>query len=318
MTTVMARSGDPWYGGKREAGLLRFALAITILNILGHTLLGFEQAWAHPVVALLAAYGTELVLEAADAWAQGRRAAFRGSAGAVFRFLLSAHITGLAVSMLLYANQRYWVVTFAAATAIASKRLFRVRVAQPGTPPGRHPTRHVFNPSNFGIVVTLLLFPSVGIAPPYQFTENVRGPLDLILPAIIVASGTLINLKFTGRMPLILSWLAAFAIQALVRSGVYHLPWLADLTPMTGLAFVLFTFYMVTDPGTTPSRPRAQVIFGTSTALVYGLLVVEHVAFGLFFALAVVCAARGLAMYRAGHQWEDQAAPVGHAATRMQ
>ena len=198
------------------------------------------------------------------------------------------------------------------------RSLLRVRVAQPSAPTSVRPTRHVFNPSNFGIVITLLLFPSVGIAPPYQFTENVRGPLDILLPAIIVASGTLINMKFTGRIPLIVAWLAAFAVQALVRSSLYHLPWLADLTPMTGLAFVLFTFYMVTDPGTTPSRPWAQVVFGASTAVIYGLLVVEHVAFGLFFALAVVCTVRGLAMYWAARQWEYQPVSVGRAATRMQ
>src|SRR5262245_51055516 len=136
MTTVTARSGDNWYGGKREAGLLRFAIAITILNILGHTVLGFEQAWAHPFVSVLGAYAIELLLEAVDAWAQRRRAAFRGSAGALFRFLLSAHITGLAVSMLLYANQRYWVVAFASAAAICSKRLLRAPVAPPSAPRG--------------------------------------------------------------------------------------------------------------------------------------------------------------------------------------
>jgi hypothetical protein len=68
---------------------------------------------------------------------------------------------------------------------------------------------------------------------------------------------------------------------------------------MTGLAFVLFTFYMVTDPGTTPSRPRAQLAFGAAVAGTYGVLVSLHVVFGLFFALALVTATRGLAMHAA-------------------
>jgi hypothetical protein len=59
------------------------------------------------------------------------------------------------------------------------------------------------------------------------------------------------------------------------------------------VAFILFTFYMVTDPATTPSAPRAQVAFGASVAAVYGLLMAAHVVFGLFFALSLVCAARG-------------------------
>jgi enediyne biosynthesis protein E5 len=64
--------------------------------------------------------------------------------------------------------------------------------------------RHYLNPSNFGITATLVLFHWVGIAPPYMFTENVRGPLDVILPLILVASGSLLNTLFTERIPLIL------------------------------------------------------------------------------------------------------------------
>ena len=62
---------------------------------------------------------------------------------------------------------------------------------------------------------------------------------------------------------------------------------------MTGVAFVLFTFYMVPDPGTTPTRPRDQVWFGAAVALTYGLLQALHVVYGLFFALAIVCCVRG-------------------------
>ncbi|HBL25338.1 MAG TPA: enediyne biosynthesis protein UnbU, partial [Acidobacteria bacterium] len=32
----------------RLTALRRFAIAITTLNVLGHTVLGFEQAWATP------------------------------------------------------------------------------------------------------------------------------------------------------------------------------------------------------------------------------------------------------------------------------
>ena len=68
---------------------------------------------------------------------------------------------------------------------------------------------------------------------------------------------------------------------------------------MTGLAFVLFTFYMVTDPGTTPSGRRAQIVFGAAVALAYGLLVSFHIVFGLFFALTIVTLARGALMHLA-------------------
>jgi hypothetical protein len=67
--------------------------------------------------------------------------------------------------------------------------------------------------------------------------------------------------------------------------------------PMTGLAFLLFTFYMVTDPPTTPSSTRNQIFFGASVATLYGVLMVMHVVFGLFFALAITSLVRGTWLY---------------------
>ena len=72
---------------------------------------------------------------------------------------------------------------------------------------------------------------------------------------------------------------------------------LPALTPATGVAFVLFTFYMVPDPGTTPARPRDQIWFGAAVAMTYGALQVLHVVYGLFFALAIVCSVRGCALW---------------------
>ena len=78
---------------------------------------------------------------------------------------------------------------------------------------------------------------------------------------------------------------------------------------MTSAAFILFTLYMIPDPATTPIKPWRQVAFGVSVAAVYGVLFVFHVVFGLFFALAAVCAVRGIALYVAASQRERQAAP---------
>lgn len=268
-------------------GVLPFAIAITALNILGHTWLGFEQAWLTPFVALAAAYLSELTVELAiNGWGGAR---FRGGLDRLVHFLLPAHITGLAVSMLLYTNERFVVIAFAASLAIFSKVLLRVPQRGPGPP-----TVHYMNPSNLGIAVTLLLFSDwVGVVQPYQFTENVSGALDWVLPLIIVCSGTFLNWRATRRMPLIAAWLAAFALQALLRSMATTQAFHSLLAPMTGLAFVLFTFYMITDPMTTPRSARGQVIFGAATAAVYGLLSHAGIVFGLFFALCIVCAGRG-------------------------
>jgi len=277
-----------WAQTNRLGGLRRFAVAISILNILGHTVLGFEQAWATPFVGLAAAYSTELLLEWWDALLSHRRVRFGGGAARLVDFLLSAHISGLAVGMLLYANERMWPVAFAASAAIASKTIFRLTVGQS--------SRHFFNPSNFGISLTLLLFPWIGIAPPYHFTEDLVGAGDWILPGIIVCTGTLLNWRFTKRLPLIAAWLAGFILQALLRHWLFGARIPSALLPMTGVAFILYTFYMVTDPATTPSGTRAQILFGAGVALTYGVLMSLHIVFGLFFALSIVCALRGVAM----------------------
>jgi enediyne biosynthesis protein E5 len=209
--------------------------------------------------------------------------------GKLVDFLLPAHITGLACAMLLYPGDRLWPVAFAGAFAIASKALLLA--------PVRGRMRHFLNPSNAGIALTLVLFPSVGIAPPYQFLENLHGIADWILPLVIVATGTLLNAKLTKRIPLIGAWLVGFGAQAVVRSLVMGTPIAPTLAPMTGVAFVLFTFYMISDPGTTPAGRREQVVFGLATAAVYSALQLLHVVFGLFFALAIVCVVRGAGLH---------------------
>ena len=195
----------------------------------------------------------------------------------------------LACAMLLYANERLGPVMFASVVAICSKCVLRA--------PAERGTRHFLNPSNFGITATLLVFSWVSIAPPYQFTENMTGFGDWILPAVIVCTGTFLNARFTHRLPLIAAWLSGFVAQAALRSLFLDTPFGAGLIPMTGVAFILYTFYMVTDPATTPTRHRDQIIFGFSVAVVYGLLMVTHVVFGLFFALTIVCTLRGLGIY---------------------
>jgi Na+-translocating ferredoxin:NAD+ oxidoreductase RnfD subunit len=270
---------------RRRTALRRFALAITVLNLLGYTVLGFEQAWVIPVVAVATAYASELLLDLVESSAAGRPARIAGPLPAVFDFLLSAHITGLAVSMLLYSGARIWPIVFATVIAIGSKAVFRASVGSS--------SRHFFNPSNFGITVTLLAFPSVGIAPPYMFTENLATAGDWLLPIGIATTGSLLNTRLTGRLPLILGWLGGFVLQAAVRATLTGSLFGPALGPMTGTAFVLYTFYMVTDPATTPEGRWTQVAFGVSVAAAYGVLMTLHVVFGLFFALTVVCAVRG-------------------------
>jgi len=291
----------------RLGGLRRFAIAITVFNILGHTVFGFEQAWIQPLAAIFTAYCCETWYELVDCYVQHRKPRFSGGWKNAVDFLLSAHITGIACAMLLYANARLMPIAFATAAAISSKALLRVAIQN-----GR---RHFLNPSNFGITLTLLLFPWVGIAPPYHFSENLHGWGSWILPAVIVMSGSFLNIKFTKRICVALGWAGGFFLQAVLRNLVFGTPLAAALLPMTGVAFVLFTFYMVTDPATTPCMSRGQFLFGGLVAATYGLLVSLHVVFGFFFALTLVSFARGITLYAQQYLKErSQQGVAAHAA----
>ena len=270
---------------RRVRALTRFAMSLTVFNILGHLFLGFEQAPITPIVAALVSYVAAVAFEALDAWASGRRPEFAKGGKAVFIFLLPAHITGLACGMLMWGNASLWPYIFAIVVANGSKYVFRL--------PVRGKPRHFLNPSNTGIALTLVLFPWVGIAPPYHFTSFTSGAIDWLLPLGILMFGTMLNAKLTGKMPLILGWLGAFVAQAVLRWLLFDHALIGALLPMTGLAFILFTNYMITDPATTPTRPRNQVIFGITTAAVYSLLVLSEISFGLFFALVITCILRG-------------------------
>lgn len=273
----------------RLAALRRFATAITVLTLLGHGFLGFEQSFAYVLVALATGYSTELLLETLDAWANNRTPLYKGGFIPLVNFLLPAHISSLAVAMLLYSNEQLFPIALATAAAIGSKHIFKI-ITDKGP-------KHFLNPSNTGISITLILFPWVGIAPPYHFAENISGLLDWLFPLLLITVGTFLNARFTGRIPLIAAWLIGFVIQAVVRSWYFGTPIAAALNPMTGLAFLLFTFYMISDPGTTPFKPRAQILFGAAVALAYSILMLFHIVFGLFFALFAVCTIRGIYLY---------------------
>jgi len=274
----------------RLFALWYFTTLMIVWNVLGHTKLGFEQSWATPVTAVLAAIVVSMFLDWVDARANGRDLRFTGSLGEFLNFLPACLIPGFACAMLLYANERLWPVIFAVTLSIGSKLILRAPVAK-----GR--TQHIFNPSNFGVAATLLLFPSVSFAPPYHFTENITGLWDWAIPLIVLATGLIVHALFTGRLPLVAAWVAGFTLQAIVRAKLFGVPYFVPLMPMTSAAFIIFTLYMIPDPATTPLHPKRQALFGFSVAIVYGTLQMLHVVFGLFFALLIVCAIRGLSLH---------------------
>ncbi|MGW0752384.1 enediyne biosynthesis protein [Streptomyces sp. NPDC002587] len=291
LTAVPAPAG-PRHNPKVVTALRRFAISISVLNVFGYTVLGFEQPWTWPFIALATSYTLEILLELLGAHSEGRDPRFRGGGiKGLMEFLFPAHITALAVNMLTYVNDRVWVMVFGVIVAVGTKWVLRAPVK------GR--MRHFMNPSNFGIAVILVLFPWASIAPPYHFTEYLDGGFDWLVPAIIISLGTLLNAKLTERMWLIMAWVGGYALQAIVRGLIFDTSIPAALAMMTGVAFVLFTNYMITDPGTTPSSKWGQIAFGGSVAAMYGVLTALHVVYGIFFATALVCAIRGAFLWSA-------------------
>src|SRR5580765_3667689 len=80
----------------RLFALWYFTILMIIWNILGHTVLGFEQSWASPVVAIATAIAVQMLLEWADAKATNRSVRFGGGIGPFLNFLPAALIPGFA------------------------------------------------------------------------------------------------------------------------------------------------------------------------------------------------------------------------------
>ncbi|HLK00177.1 MAG TPA: enediyne biosynthesis protein [Streptosporangiaceae bacterium] len=272
----------------RYLALRNFALSISAFNAFGYTMLGFEQPWLYALLAVITGYLTDLFLETIMAWAYQRRPEYRGRGmRGLYEFLLPAHITSLAMNMLIYANNQFWPIMFGVMVAVGSKYVLRAPIN------GR--MRHFMNPSNLGISVCLLLFAKwISISPPYMFSEWASSYFRLFIPIVILVSGTVLNTMLTKRVALIVGWMGGFFIQAFVRHWLWGVQLNTALTVMTGIAFVLFTNYMITDPGTTPSRPRNQFMFGSMVAFVYAVLMQFNIVYTLFFAVCIVCGFRGL------------------------
>lgn len=271
-----------------RTGLRNSAALATVFTILGHTVFGFEQPLAQVLVALVTGYSCAMFFEWVDARASGCVPGFMGGGfRKVVDFLLPAHMTSITLSFLLYFNQRLWIMAFAVAIAIGSKHVLRV--------PQNGRLQHFMNPSNFAIAVVLLAYQWTGVLP-WAFTINLHGVFDVLVPLIIVALGMRLNLMFTGRLPTIAAWLVTFVALAFGRAWLQQSDVAAELVVLTGIPMVLFTFYMITDPQTSPSRVRSQILLGAGIAFAYSVLLMLHVQYTMFYSVTIACGVRGLGL----------------------
>ncbi len=151
----------------------------------------------------------------------------------------SALITGLGLCLLCKTNDVSTIV-FAGTLAIASKYLIRWN------------GKHVFNPVNIGIIGSILLTQDAWISP------GQWGSHLLILFTLGVL-GFLV-LKKVDRIDASLTFLIVFGGLQFIRSVLY-LGWTVDvfLHQIASGTLVLFTFFMITDPMTTPNHRGARI-----------------------------------------------------------
>ena len=71
----------------RLFALWYFTTLMIIWNLIGHTVLGFEQSCATPLTAIATAIAVSLVLEWIDAQSKNRELRFTGGAGNFLNFL---------------------------------------------------------------------------------------------------------------------------------------------------------------------------------------------------------------------------------------
>lgn len=184
---------------------------------------------------------------------------------------ISAYLTAMSIGILLesYDNRIFFV---AAAWGILSKYLICNR------------TGHFFNPSNFGLVMVLLLCPHIAtIAPGSQWGADYRIAIAIICLGLMM-------MKRIRRLDLALSFIGGYVIMSLLRMAAGQGGLIFALGPMTGAEFALFSFVMLPDPKASPPTPRGRMAWGFSIAVLDGVMRYFEIRYSLFYSLFIHCA----------------------------
>jgi len=179
----------------------------------------------------------------------------------------SALISGLSLCLLLRTDS-LGLAMLAAVIAIASKFTLRVR------------GKHVFNPTNFALVVSLLVSPDVWVSPG-QWGSG------LVFAFLLASAGGLV-VNRAARADVTLAFLGCYAGLLVGRSLWLGEPLAISVHRLENGALVLFSFFMISDPRTTPDSRLGRVLFAALVAL--GAYTVQFWLFrtsGLLWSLAV-------------------------------
>ncbi len=272
---------------------LHLAAVIVSLQVLGQVAFDFRLSIAQILVALL----TCAVLEVGIAFRSQR----------VLMWPASALLTGNGVAFVLrvpgtehgdwWSLHGWWIFAGTAAVALLSKYVIRFR------------GRHVFNPSNIGLVLCFLLL-GPARADPLELWWGPMSPWMVLTLAIIVGGGLAILLRLRLLEIAVGFWLAfAVGIAVLAASGhEMNARW--HLGPVSGWEFwrvlvfspeiLVFLFFMITDPKTIPAGRVGRRAYAVGIGLLAVLLIAPQTTefatkVAVLGALALVCAVRPLA-----------------------
>jgi len=205
---------------------------LSSLILLGVFHFAFQLPWWHVVACLSSALTTQFFADKIT----GRKFDPR-----------SPLISALSLTILLRTGS-VWLSIAAAALAIASKYLIRFQ------------GKHLFNPANFGLVVVALLFSGAWISPGQWGTAP-------IFAIFLAGLGGVVTGK-AKRWDVSIAFLGFYA--ALIAGRAL---WLGDPLSIPGHqlqngALLIFTFFMISDPKTTPNARPGRIAYAALVALV--------------------------------------------------
>ncbi len=179
----------------------------------------------------------------------------------------SALISGLSLCLLLRTNDLALAV-LTAAVAITSKFILRVR------------GKHVFNPTNFALVAMMLVTGQVWVSP------GQWGSAAVFAFLLAAAGGLVVNRAARGDVTW--AFLACYISLIVGRSLWLGEPMTMPLHRLENGALVLFSFFMISDPKTTPDSRVGRILFAAMVAV--GAYLVQFKLYrtnGLLWSLAV-------------------------------
>jgi len=180
----------------------------------------------------------------------------------------SALISGLSLCLLLRTNSALLAVV-AASVTIASKFLLRWN------------GKHVFNPTNFGLVAMMVATDRVWVSPGQWGTAAFFGFLVACVGFLVV--------RRAARSDVTLAFLAFYAFLIVARSLALGEPIAIPLHRLQSGALLLFAFFMISDPKTTPDSRPGRIFFAILVAT--GAAFVQFRLFrtnGLLWSLALL------------------------------